>query len=424
MTVKASNDLELTQIWVPDFDLLNRIEGVQSWAEVMAEVRYDGKVTWERNGVIDIACTFTGISMMPFDTIGFQMLFGGTAQKHLYKYNANPGIVFNTRTPSFRKFTIDANKVSSILSILIYTHILSNIKCIYSSPIPLFSYFTPELFGGQTEVLYVKPVYFQGELIDNPQGVIYNFYFKRSSDFYIWKILIPTILFTYVSFGIFLLDLRSKERVGFAMSILLVNVAQYIIAIEYIPISQDTLWLVNFIRCSTYWSFAALFETIFVSWLLFKAGTHIDDENDKNFGNEESLTCFIKKDRISETSEEEEKEEEMFTATCENEEELASIEDSSCVAPCYIATTEEILPKKVKIARLPSLLLKTSENLIRPLFHMTEKQRIERINKIDLFSIFLVPISYSIFVFIMLIDNSTFEDNVVWVQGVNISSEL
>ena len=57
-------------------DLLNREEGVQSFADVPAKVYYDGTVVWKRSGLIKAFCTFTGLRRLPYDELGCQFLFG------------------------------------------------------------------------------------------------------------------------------------------------------------------------------------------------------------------------------------------------------------------------------------------------------------------------------------------------------------
>eukprot|EP00560_Eucampia_antarctica_P006963 CAMPEP_0197825880 /NCGR_PEP_ID=MMETSP1437-20131217/2918_1 /TAXON_ID=49252 ORGANISM="Eucampia antarctica, Strain CCMP1452" /NCGR_SAMPLE_ID=MMETSP1437 /ASSEMBLY_ACC=CAM_ASM_001096 /LENGTH=462 /DNA_ID=CAMNT_0043426081 /DNA_START=271 /DNA_END=1656 /DNA_ORIENTATION=+ len=241
MNVKASVDAELTEIWVPDFDLLNRIEGLQSWSQVRATVRYDGKVTWYRQGMIVAACAFTGLRKMPFDTLGCQFGFGGLSEIEHIQYNAISDYDTGKFVRTYAEFTIDED---------------------------------------MTEIFYYSPSTVTEERVLGRRGiVIYNFFFERNNEFYLKKIIIPSILFTYVSFGLFLLDLRLGERLGFGISVLLVNVAQDIITNEFIPICEESLWMVDFVQFSTYWIHAALFETIFISWFYYKAGTHKDDDD-------------------------------------------------------------------------------------------------------------------------------------------------
>lgn len=255
----------------------------------------------------------------------------------------------------------------------------------------------------------MKPYYIEGELEISRQGVIYNIFFKRSRSFYVTKFLIPILLFTYVSFGLFLLDLRLGERIGFGISILLVNVAQDIITNEYIPISQENMWMVTFIQFSTFWIFAALFQSIFISWFYYKTGEYIHDD---------STSSQTKKPLLSMRNNEllpKWNEDEVFKSTYETEEELLESEGLSVKGSDYVDFSDHSFREQGKKYGRTHLL-----HIINPFFRMTEEQRISWINAIDRFCMFLFPISYSIFVLIMFLTNSRITDNVIWVKGVNI----
>ena len=102
---------------------------------------------------------------------------------------------------------------------------------------------------------------------------IFNFYFSRASKYYTTKIIAPTILFTYLSFGLFLLDLQMGERLGYGISTVVIIVAQEIVTNEHIPISDETLWINLFIQISTYFTYAALLQSVIVAWIYFKFGS-------------------------------------------------------------------------------------------------------------------------------------------------------
>jgi hypothetical protein len=84
-TVRGSPDVEKTQIWVPDFDLVNRVNGVQSIAETLATVYADGTVSWYRLGELKVLCAFTGLERFPYDTIGCYLDFASIDQRLNYK---------------------------------------------------------------------------------------------------------------------------------------------------------------------------------------------------------------------------------------------------------------------------------------------------------------------------------------------------
>ena len=47
-----------------------------------ASVHSDGTVLWYINGGLKAFCAFTGLSEIPFDTLGCQILFGASARVH------------------------------------------------------------------------------------------------------------------------------------------------------------------------------------------------------------------------------------------------------------------------------------------------------------------------------------------------------
>jgi hypothetical protein len=74
-----------------------------------------------------------------------------------------------------------------------------------------------------------------------------NFYFRRSTNYYVFNLVVPTIILTFVSFGTFLLDLRVGERLGYGMALALVVVAQQIVTGDLTPVSNKRLWVDKFV---------------------------------------------------------------------------------------------------------------------------------------------------------------------------------
>ncbi len=61
---------------MPDFDLLNQIDGVQSAPQTKASIYSDGTVRWTIGGGLKAFCAFGGLANIPFDKLGCQLLFG------------------------------------------------------------------------------------------------------------------------------------------------------------------------------------------------------------------------------------------------------------------------------------------------------------------------------------------------------------
>lgn len=220
--VWTGHEVEKTSIWIPDLNLLNQIEGVQSMPDTKASVYSDGTVVWSVSGGLKAFCGFTGLASIPFDTLGCQYLFGP----------------YNPRV---------TNSVNYILE-------------------------TPDLlYYGMFDTSYnewnVIPKL--GE-VGYTMGVIYyNIYFQRATVHYIQNIVIPTIILTYLSFLVFLLDMRVGERLGFGMALALVVVAQQIVTAGMIPISNQKLWLTNFVAYSFYFVLIGVVESVLIGFLYF-----------------------------------------------------------------------------------------------------------------------------------------------------------
>eukprot|EP00934_Nitzschia_sp_Nitz4_P007556 Nitzschia sp. Nitz4//scaffold240_size29840//23179//24423//NITZ4_008021-RA/size29840-augustus-gene-0.28-mRNA-1//1//CDS//3329543759//7546//frame0 len=223
----ASLDREDAEIWVPPVDLLNQVHGVQTLPDAMAIIYSDGTVLWNRNGGITAICVFQGLAQIPFDTLGCQLLIGSfidpfsTDNLVRYRFYSEDGIQFG------------------------------QFEVVYNEYLPV-----PELskFGR----------------IGDSGTLFYTFFFRRAKHFYIFNIVIPTTILTYVSFGTFLLDLRVGERLSYGMALALVVVAQQIVTSDLIPVSNERLWIDKYVGWSFYWVVAGLVESVCVGYFFFK----------------------------------------------------------------------------------------------------------------------------------------------------------
>ena len=165
--VRASLDVEKTSIWVPDYDLLNRVTGVRDFEDMQAEVTADGTVAWFRLGGLKALCVLTGLEQFPYDTLGCGFNFGSVLYPSQSNFFMSDGglLISDRHKANYHEFTIVKERASVT------------------------------------------------EMSDNQ--LRYQFYFERSSRYYTQKIVVPTILFTLLSFGMFLLDIRVGERLAF-----------------------------------------------------------------------------------------------------------------------------------------------------------------------------------------------------------------
>ena len=109
----------------------------------------------------------------------------------------------------------------------------------------------------------------------------FQFYFDRASRFYTQTIVVPTILFTLLSFGTFLLDVRVGERLAFGVTILLVIVAQAIVTTGNLPICPERLWVTTLTTSSQYFVVASIMESLLVAYLFFVEKKELNESNEQ-----------------------------------------------------------------------------------------------------------------------------------------------
>jgi len=260
-TARASFDPELTEIWVPDFDLLNRVHGFDEFKLEPALILSDGFVIWPRSGSLTAFCQFTGLAKIPFDSLGCQFLFGpGSANSYLnFNYQLDPengpkGFSKGALDPTYNEYVLDED--------------LS--------------------FAGKDPVL----------------GFMYfNFYFDRATRFYVMQIVVPTILLTYLSFLAFLLDLRIGERLSFGMALAVVVVAQQIITSERLPVSRSRLWIDILVSFSFYWLIVVMVESVVVGHLYFLQEDYKQKEEERMQRGSELIAEEIDKEEESKEEE-------------------------------------------------------------------------------------------------------------------------
>mmetsp|Transcript_16095 Transcript_16095/g.21574 ORF Transcript_16095/g.21574 Transcript_16095/m.21574 type:complete len:501 (-) Transcript_16095:413-1915(-) len=223
---RASLDLELTNIWVPPFDLFNRDTSLDTLPEAYGIVNSRGDVSWFRFGSVKALCFFQGLERFPFDKLRCQFLFFSTASNIPIKYNILRNLTFHGTGEDASEDEIRRYQEFSIV---------------------------PEKSG------------IEGN--EDSSLLTCTFVFKRSSRFYVLKIIIPTILFTFLTFGSFLLDQRVGERLGFGVSVLLVIVAQAILTSDILPVTRERLWIDVLTQGSQYFSILAVAESLLVAYL-------------------------------------------------------------------------------------------------------------------------------------------------------------
>ena len=70
-------DVQLTQVWIPDVELLNGEDSSYNLPQHDVQVSSDGSCAWSRPGVLSSYCDLVGLERFPLDVLSCNLTFGG-----------------------------------------------------------------------------------------------------------------------------------------------------------------------------------------------------------------------------------------------------------------------------------------------------------------------------------------------------------
>jgi len=232
----AITTLEETEIWVPDIQLYNSIQGtVLTLEPAVAVVSSDGSVYWSRPGVLSTMCKFSGLVAFPYDQLKCSMEWGGWLISGGYQgielTGETPGYSFSkqeeTAGSSYQEYSIQKIDVNTKLSFY---------ECCPSEPWKV---------------------------------VKYTVTLKRASFYYVLLIITPSLLLTYLSFGVFFMSYEVGERLSFGITLVLVMEVLKTTISCFVPVCGELLWIDLFMLVCTIFCLVSLLETICVLCLSF-----------------------------------------------------------------------------------------------------------------------------------------------------------
>ena len=91
----GSQGLKDSEIWVPEFDLLNQINGVKGMGGILSTVDIDGNVTWFRQGSLKAICQMENLGEIPFESLGCQLLMGSNNIGVEYQLDPSGGLIIS-----------------------------------------------------------------------------------------------------------------------------------------------------------------------------------------------------------------------------------------------------------------------------------------------------------------------------------------
>jgi len=328
ISFRASLDAELTEIWVPQIELLNLIDGVNTLPDAFASVRYDGRVTWRRTGILQSTCELNGIRDFPYDQTSCYLEIGGTRDPIVdrvnYFFDGEDSIGYSESVAD-NKFDFQEYRLKPDLTDVFYS---SNSMSGYTRKV-----------------------------------IIYEFFFDRAKTYYIILFIIPYILFAYLAMGVYFVDYSLGERLGYGSSILFVIVAQDITLLDSTPVTNDLLWINKISLASKAVAIFSIFQSIVMLYIY----TYHEFEEDATEDNDmdgcsfsldkepEIEDALIINDKLLEESQPEENQPEKDTESNENNKYCCFLVDWTAKKMFLQGITEKDKRKTRKIKILRSI---------------------------------------------------------------------
>ncbi|CAB9515863.1 Neuronal acetylcholine receptor subunit alpha-6 [Seminavis robusta] len=207
--------LKDSEIWVPEFDLYNQIKGVAGMTGPLAAIERDGTVTWARIGSLQAICQMANLGQIPYDSLECQLLMGSRSIGVDYELAPSGGLVTSG----------------------------------YDGP-----------YNGY-RVVKLEPGVFIGA--NNDTVLFYNFEISRGTSYYVQNVIVPIIIFSYCSILTMVVGVGAFQTLALNFTLLLVSVTQKVAVSRLLPITNEALWIVDFVFGSFYFIVITLIETFF-----------------------------------------------------------------------------------------------------------------------------------------------------------------
>ena len=237
---RAINAPEDTEIWVPDLQPYNSNEPIEDTLDASLAIVYsDGTVFWSRPGDLDVMCKFSGLVAFPYDVMSCAIEIGGWGMSGGFQGVSlmGSGYAFSnqeeTAGSSYQEYTIDSINVK--LATYFY-------DCCPSQPWP---------------------------------NVIYRVFLQRSKDYYTWLVVIPSIMLTYISFGVFFTSYAVGERLSFGITLLLAAEVTKVVISTFVPVCGELLWVDVFSFTCSVFNVSSLVESMIVLYLAYHQEEHL-----------------------------------------------------------------------------------------------------------------------------------------------------
>ena len=182
-------DVGQTEIWVPDFDVYNMRDSLKETLSTQpCAVSYNGFVSWRRPGRIEASCDWVGLEKFPFDKPSCSLILGSQI------YSSDTQLLWTHKGGLAMRDVSDSAAASK------------------------YQQFT--LFDATAEAT-----------LDRCGTGIFcsilklDITFRRASNYYVFKVLLPSILLALASMLVFWTSVECGERLGYGMTTILAMLA-------------------------------------------------------------------------------------------------------------------------------------------------------------------------------------------------------
>lgn len=202
-----------TMIWHPDFDLFDSPGLSASLSNQDASIKSDGYVYWSRNGIVKILCNFDGLLNFPFDDIECKFVGGGwTRSGHTVSY-----VLMKTGDPAHPVYGFEVSKM------------MQEQKAFFE-------------FRAVKKTVNTVIYYYPSAPGEPWPSVEFTIRLRRALISYVVNVLFPATMLGFMSNLVYLIDIGTGERMGFAITLLLALIASQLVFFDLVPRTNHLLW--------------------------------------------------------------------------------------------------------------------------------------------------------------------------------------
>jgi hypothetical protein len=232
--IASPASIEESQIWTPEVELYQAERSTYAMAQKEVIVFANGTTFWSRPGEVPSLCELDGLHDFPFDRVMCKLRFGGwSLPGSLQNVTADPVKPLDdklTHKATYQEYRVVGGSV---------TRGVDTFGC------------CPDPMGWP----YVE----------------FAFTLGRAEKQYNIKIIMLNIVLTYLSFGVFLIDPKTGERLQFSTTVLLTIVAADSLVTGVVPICNPLLWIEWFFLVCWAFCILSILGNMITHWLYWKA---------------------------------------------------------------------------------------------------------------------------------------------------------